>query len=91
MSIPLVPAWVISLTAGAFWLILLRRYRRERNPLLIGKLIALGCIIGEYLIINSSVFGIVMDRSISRFVWLFYLFTEITYHIAREKRKNGIR
>jgi hypothetical protein len=87
--IPLLPSWTVSLGALVYIYLLARRYRYERRAILMGKIVALIAVASAYLVFNFSVFDILTDRALSRWVWVFYLLTEIVYTIARSVRERN--
>jgi len=86
--IPLLPAWMLSIGALAYAAVLFRRYKKERNGILLGKFISLVAISIVYYVINAGLFDITTDRAMARWVWLFYILTEIVYNVSREVRER---
>jgi hypothetical protein len=83
----LIPAWVIVFLTALVATDNILRYQRERNLLLLGKVLSWGLASLIYLLISLEFLGIEEARAFSRWAWVLVPLTELSYRYAKVKWK----
>ena len=83
----LIPAWIIAVLTAIVAVDNFFRYRKERNLLLLGKVLSWGLASMIYLLISFEFLGIEDARAFSRWAWVLVPLTELSYRYAKEKWK----